>query len=44
MLGDGEVDMSFLPYLRGLPVLLEVGNGRLADGATLREALRRIRP
>ena len=43
MPGDGEVDMSFLPYLRGLPVLLEVGTGRLADGAALREALRRMR-
>ncbi|NLX47782.1 MAG: sugar phosphate isomerase/epimerase [Euryarchaeota archaeon] len=43
MIGEGEVDMSFLPYLRGLPVLLEIRDGHLDGGAGFREALRRIR-
>lgn len=43
MIGEGEVDMSFLPYLRGLPVLLEVWDGHLDGGAGFREALRRMR-
>ncbi len=43
MIGDGEIDMSFLPYLRGLPVLLEVWGGHLEGGAGFREALRRMR-
>ncbi|MCG7844846.1 MAG: sugar phosphate isomerase/epimerase [Methanomassiliicoccales archaeon] len=43
MIGDGEVDMSFAPYLRGLPVLLEVWDGHLNGGAGFREALRRMR-
>ena len=43
MIGDGEVEMSFLPYLRGLPVLLEVWDGHLEGGAGFREALRRMR-
>lgn len=43
MIGEGEVDMAFLPYLRGLPVLLEVWDGHLNGGAGFREALRRMR-
>lgn len=43
MIGDGEVEMSFLPYLRGLPVLLEVWDGHLNGGAGFKEALRRMR-
>jgi N-acetylneuraminate synthase len=43
MIGDGEMDMGFLPYLRGLPVLLEVWDGHLNGGAGFREALRRMR-
>ncbi len=43
MIGDGDVDMSFLPYLRGLPVLLEVWDGHVDGGAGFREALRRMR-
>ncbi len=43
MIGDGEVDMSFFPYLGGLPVLLEVWDGHLKGGAGFREALRRMR-
>ena len=43
MIGDGEVKMDFLPYLRGLPVLLEVWGGHLEGGAGFREALRRMR-
>jgi len=43
MIGDGEVDMSFLPYLRGLPVLLEVWDGHLNGGAGFKEALQRLR-
>ncbi len=43
MIGDGEIDMSFLPYLRGLPVLLEIWDGHLNGGAGFREALRRMR-
>ncbi len=43
MIGDGDVEMSFLPYLRGLPVLLEVWDGHLDGGAGFREALRRMR-
>lgn len=43
MIGDGDVDMSFLPYLRGLPVLLEIWDGHLDGGAGFREALRRMR-
>ncbi|HNX47344.1 MAG TPA: TIM barrel protein [Methanomassiliicoccales archaeon] len=43
MIGDGEIDMSFFPYLRGLPVLLEVWDGHLDGGAGFREALKRMR-
>jgi len=43
MIGDGEVDMAFLPYLHGLPVLLEIWDGHLNGGAGFREALRRVR-
>lgn len=43
MIGDGEVEMTFLPYLRGLPVLLEIWDGHLNGGAGFREALRRMR-
>jgi len=43
MIGEGDVDMSFLPYLRGLPVLLEVWDGHVDGGAGFREALRRMR-
>lgn len=43
MIGDGEMDMGFAPYLRGLPVLLEVWDGHLNGGAGFREALRRMR-
>ena len=43
MIGDGDIDMSFLPYLRGLPVLLEVWDGHVDGGAGFREALKRVR-
>jgi sugar phosphate isomerase/epimerase len=43
MIGDGEIDMSFFPHLRGLPVLLEIWDGHLNDAAGFREALRRVR-
>lgn len=43
MIGNGEIDMTFLPYLRGLPVLLEVWDGHLNGGAGFREALKRMR-
>lgn len=43
MIGDGEIEMTFLPYLRGLPVLLEVWDGHLNGGAGFKEALRRMR-
>lgn len=43
MIGEGEVDMAFLPYLHGLPVLLEIWDGHLDGGAGFREALRRVR-
>lgn len=43
MIGEGEMDMGFMPYLRGLPVLLEIWDGHLNGGAGFREALRRIR-
>jgi len=43
MIGEGEIDMSFLPYLRGLPVLLEIWDGHLNGGAGFEEALRRMR-
>lgn len=43
MIGDGEVDMAFLPYLHGLPVLLEIWDGHLNGGAGFKEALRRVR-
>ncbi len=43
MIGEGEIEMNFLPYLRGLPVLLEIWDGHLNGGAGFREALRRMR-
>lgn len=43
MIGEGDVDMSFLPRLRGLPVLLEVWDGHLDGASGFREALRRLR-
>ncbi|MHC1680353.1 MAG: sugar phosphate isomerase/epimerase family protein [Methanomassiliicoccales archaeon] len=43
MIGDGDVDMSFFPYLGGLPVLLEVWDGHVNGGAGFREALKRMR-
>jgi sugar phosphate isomerase/epimerase len=43
MIGDGELRMDFLPYLRGLPVLLEIWGGHLENGAGFREALQRMR-
>ena len=43
MIGEGEMDLSFLPFLRGLPVLLEIWDGHLDRGAGFREALRRMR-
>lgn len=42
-LGDGDVDLAVLPRMRSIPVLLEVWNGHLDDGAGFAEALRRVR-
>jgi sugar phosphate isomerase/epimerase len=43
MIGEGEIDMSFLPYLRGLPVLLEIWDGHLDGAAGFRKALEIMR-
>lgn len=42
-LGDGDVDLSILPRMRSVPVLLEIWNGHLDDGAGFAEAVRRVR-
>lgn len=42
-LGDGDVDLSALPRMRYLPVLLEIWNGHLDGGAGFAEAVRRVR-
>lgn len=42
-LGTGDVDLSLLPRMKGLPVLLEVWGGHLDQGRGFREALRLAR-
>ena len=42
-LGDGDVDLAILPRMRSIPVLLEIWNGHLDDGAGFAEAVRRVR-
>ena len=42
-LGDGDVDLTSLPGMRSIPVLLEIWGGHLDDGAGFAEALRRVR-
>ncbi len=42
-LGEGDVDLTALPRMHGLPVLLEVWGGHLNGGAGFAEAARRVR-
>lgn len=42
-LGDGDVDFSAIPHIESVPVLLEIWNGHLNNGAGFAEALRRVR-
>ena len=42
-LGTGEVDLSFLPRIAHLPVLLEIRGGHQNSGRGFRDAVRRIR-